>query len=121
MLSGVFITLKSSVLGIYFENLLQRAVMLPEGATVQIPSTPTGRMMDVIWQGRTVSIFTADIREHSHEKDGDLVIDAPGITALGPGNCERTGQGIPRAAGGVMLRFAVLLLILLACAVRGPL
>jgi len=68
LLSGVFIRLRASVLSIYSENGQRTAVMIPEGATVQIVSGPKreDRMIDVLWNGRTVAAFTEDIIQRSN-------------------------------------------------------
>lgn len=39
-------------------------VMIPEGATVQvIPEKATDRIVEVVWAGRTVTVFVDDLKQ----------------------------------------------------------
>ena len=62
MLSGHLFRLSSSTLGIYSVDGLRIAVMIPEGVIIQVVSGPRAedRMIDVMWEGRTLSVFTED-------------------------------------------------------------
>ena len=76
MLTGKFFQLNLNTLGIHSEDGQRTAVMVPAGAIIQVVSGPRteDRMIDVIWEGRTLSVFTEDFLARSEEsasvKDG---------------------------------------------------
>ena len=45
------------------------AVMIPEGATVQVVSEPLAdtRMVDVVWEGRLLAVFAEDLVQRAKE------------------------------------------------------
>ena len=57
--------LTASILGIDSVKGQRTAVMIPEGATVEVVhGSPAGaRMVDVFWQGRSVAVFAEDLFE----------------------------------------------------------
>jgi hypothetical protein len=64
-LLGKTFRLNNSVLGIYIDDTLHKiAVALPKGATVLVVETDLNgnRLVDVIWEGKTVMMFTIDLR-----------------------------------------------------------
>ena len=62
MLSGRFFRLNSSTLGIHSVSGQRTAIVIPEGAVIQVVSGPRveDRMIDVTWEGRRLSVFTED-------------------------------------------------------------
>jgi len=52
-----------SILGIDSVGVQRTAVMIPEGATVELVPGPSAddRMVDVLWQGRTLAVFAEDL------------------------------------------------------------
>ena len=70
--------LTASVLGIDSVNGQRTAVMIPEGATVELvaASSADARMVDVLWNGRTLAVFAEDLFERGRDvksasKSGD--------------------------------------------------
>ena len=61
--------LSSGILGIQSTGGQRTAVMIPEGAIVQVVSGPLAdtRMIDVLWEGRTLAVFAEDILQRSKE------------------------------------------------------
>jgi hypothetical protein len=57
--------LTASILGIDSVKGHRTAVIIPEGATVELVHGPPGdaRMVDVLWQGRTLAVFGEDLSE----------------------------------------------------------
>jgi hypothetical protein len=58
-----------SILGIDSVSGQRTAVMIPEGATVQVlhGSPADARMVDVLWQGRTLAVFAEDLFERGQD------------------------------------------------------
>jgi len=69
MLSGHLFRLNASTLGIHSVNEQRIAVMITEGMIVQVVSGPHAedRMIDVMWEGRTLSVFTEDFLKRGTE------------------------------------------------------
>ena len=64
--------LNSALLAIYTLDGERMPVMVPSGATVTITDGPLDglRLVDVLWEGKTVVVFTVDLRDR-----GTLVVD----------------------------------------------
>ncbi len=58
--------LKRALLGIHSVEVERTAVVIPEGARVTLLCAPLNgyRLVDVHWEGKTVMLFTEDLREH---------------------------------------------------------
>ena len=69
MLTGKSLRLNAPILGIQSVDGQRTAVMIPESATVQVVSGPhpQDRMVDVLWEGQTISVFAEDIWERTKE------------------------------------------------------
>ena len=69
MLTGKHFQLSSSMLGIYTVNEQRTAIMIPEGATVLVVPGPVGadRMVDILWDSRTIAVFAIDLMKRSDE------------------------------------------------------
>jgi hypothetical protein len=54
-----------AILSIYSKDGLRTPIMIPAGAIVTIVEGPLDgqRMVDVLWEGKTVMLFTIDLRE----------------------------------------------------------
>ena len=69
MLTGKSLRLTSSLLGIQSADGQRIAVMIPEGATIQVVSGPLAdtRMVDILWEGRNLAVFAEDILQRGKE------------------------------------------------------
>ena len=69
MLTGHLFRLNSGTLGIHSVNEQRIAVMIPEGVIVKVVSSPRAedRMIDVLWEGRKLSVFTEDFLKRGTE------------------------------------------------------
>jgi hypothetical protein len=68
--TGKTLQLTACILGIHSANSHRTAVMIPEGATVQAASDPSQsdiRLVDVLWEGRTLAVFAEDLVQRSKE------------------------------------------------------
>ena len=56
--------LNSTSLAIYSENDLRTPIMIPAGSLITLVCAPLDglRMVDVMWLGKTVMMFTGDVR-----------------------------------------------------------
>ena len=61
--------LSSSILGIQSTGGQRTAVMIPEGAIVQVVSGSIAdtRMVDVLWEGHRLAVFAEDILQRGKE------------------------------------------------------
>jgi hypothetical protein len=57
--------IKTALLGIHSVDGMRTPVMIPGGASVVLELGPLDgtRMVDIKWEGKTVTIFTVDLRE----------------------------------------------------------
>jgi hypothetical protein len=54
----------AETVGIVSRNNVRVTVMIPEGARVIVENAEVGsRLIDVLWEGQTVMIFTEDLQE----------------------------------------------------------
>jgi hypothetical protein len=70
MLSGKRFKLERSTLALGFEDGKRKAVTVPAGAVIKVVSGPTGdgdRMVDVHWDGQTVTMFEIDVNVRGTE------------------------------------------------------
>ena len=70
MLTGKRFRLKTAILGIETIDARRVAVEIPKGATVEVtagPSQTDRRMVDTLWNGRTVVMFAQDITERAEQ------------------------------------------------------
>jgi hypothetical protein len=71
MLTGRSFTLATSTLAIDTVNGRRTAVTISAGDVVKILAVPghggQKRMVDVLWRGRTVAMFTSDVKERGTE------------------------------------------------------
>ena len=68
--TGKTLHLTACILGIDSADGHRTAVMIPEGATVQAASDPTQsdiRLVDVLWDGRTLAVFAEDLFQRGKE------------------------------------------------------
>ena len=73
MLRGKRFLLKAILLGIETIGTRRDAVQIPPGEVVTVVSGPTSddsRMLDVLWNGRSVVMFADDIQARTREIDG---------------------------------------------------
>lgn len=73
MLTGKRFLLKATTLGIETIGTQRDAVQIPPGETVTVVSGPTSddsRMLDVLWNGRSIVMFVDDIQTRAREIDG---------------------------------------------------
>jgi len=65
MTIGQTYRIKTALLGIHSVNGVRIPIMIPVGASVILELGPLDgtRMVDVKWEGKTVTIFTVDLRE----------------------------------------------------------
>ena len=68
-IKGTVVRLTAGILGIYDGEGQRTAIMMPEGATVRVVSgqVADSRMVDVIWEGRTLAVFAEDLSERGKE------------------------------------------------------
>jgi hypothetical protein len=77
-LLGKTFRLNNSILGIYTDDTLHKIpIALPKGATVLVVETDLNgnRLVDVIWEGKTVMMFTIDLRNRCTLVESELNID----------------------------------------------
>jgi hypothetical protein len=70
MLTGKRFRLTTAILGIETIDAKRVAVEIPQGATVEVtagPSQTDSRMVDVLWNARTVVMFAQDITERAEQ------------------------------------------------------
>jgi hypothetical protein len=70
MLSGKFFRLDTPTLGIEETSGRRRAVTVPANEIVRVVQGPTPtatRLVDVMWEGRYLTMFTVDIQERGTE------------------------------------------------------
>ena len=74
--------LSSDTLGISDKNHWSTLITIPKGASVRIVDAPVGsRLIDVLWEGEAVKIFTQDLDERG-------VLEEPGAGAEAPFSVE---------------------------------
>ena len=63
------VRLTAGILGIYDGGGQRTAIMMPEGATIRVVSgsVADNRMVDVIWEGRTMAVFAEDLFQRGKE------------------------------------------------------
>ncbi len=79
MLTGRRFKLDTPTLVIDFVNGRRQADYIPAGAVVKVLSGPTGndRMVDVLWQDRTVTMFAIDLKQRGIELRSELPSPPP--------------------------------------------
>jgi hypothetical protein len=65
MTIGETYRIKTALLGIHSVDGMRIPIMIPVGASVLLELGPLDgtRMVDITWEGKTVTIFTVDLRE----------------------------------------------------------
>ena len=79
MFTGKRFRLSTSTLGILSENGERIAVQILKDAVVEVTSGPRPddeRMVDVVWKGKTLTMFAQDIRDRGEEVKGKSAIKA---------------------------------------------
>ena len=73
---GKYYRLKSHTLAIQTSEDNQRVpITLPEGAMVQVLTEMNGnRLIDVVWEGKTVMMFTIDLRNRGVRYDPESAL-----------------------------------------------
>ena len=68
--------MKTPTLAILTEDHAKIPVMIPKGAEVEILDGPLNgnRLVDVRWEGKTVMVFTNDIRDRGERVDAPKVV-----------------------------------------------
>ena len=78
MLTGRKFKLERATLGVTMVDGRRRAIAIPVGAIIKVISNPTlaGRMVDVLWDGKSFEMFAVDVDvrgtevvEHDHRDD----------------------------------------------------
>ena len=78
MLTGKTFKLERATLAVTIAEGRRRAVAIPAGAIIKVIAGPTpgDRMVDVLWDGKTVEMFAVDVDvrgtevvEHDHHDD----------------------------------------------------
>jgi hypothetical protein len=68
MYKGKRFRIKTSTLGVMAISNQRIAVSVPANAIVEVIShTHANRMIDVVWEGRSIKMFAQDIRERGEE------------------------------------------------------
>jgi hypothetical protein len=79
MFTGKTFRLTDETLGVETVGPKQHTVMLPAGAVVYVQpwtSPDDHRMLDLLWRGRTVMVFTDDLRERGEEVEETMYAGA---------------------------------------------
>ena len=69
MLTGKRFKLRKSTLAFDVIDAKRSAVTIPDGAIIAVAAGPTDGdgMVDILWEGRTVVMFTIDLNVHGAE------------------------------------------------------
>jgi hypothetical protein len=64
--------LKTPTLAIVVRDGQNAPITIPSGAEIEVVNGPLdgNRLLDVAWEGKTVMMFTTDIRERGERLDG---------------------------------------------------
>ena len=70
-MQGSSYRLKTPTLGIISEDGHRKSVIIPIGAVVRVISGPldNNRLVDVIWEDKSIMMFTQDVRERGEQVD----------------------------------------------------
>ena len=70
MLSAAAFRLNKPTIALFFEEGRQVARTIPQGAVVQVNTTEGNKLIEVVWEGRTVLMFAQDLRARGERITG---------------------------------------------------